>query len=822
MVKLAPSSKSITEPAPIRVALVGNPNCGKSTLFNDLVGLRQRVGNFPGVTVEKKSGFWQEGNWLFELVDLPGVVSLAVASADELITFEVLCGLRPDTPPPDIILLVVDASHLHRQLYLISQVLERGLPTVLVLNMMDLAEEEGTYIQVEELGRKLGVPVVPTVAHRKKGIDQLRQTLQQLVDTKPRPDPGIQDLGFPTVVAEEISKLARLIEAELCKDTFGPQLRESSSGPSAAPCQLQGDQHVLPHASKSSTISAPAAESISPGKATASAPQRPAEPPSAGSFARFLATRFVLDPPSGLVTEQVLPKWWPQISQVVKESRQRLAAAAIDLATLEPDVRFPWVEQLARQVIVRRSVPVLSFTERLDAVLTHPVWGMLFLTVTMLLVFQAIYLLADPLVGILQEGLAWVGWLVEKGTSPGILQDFLVDGLLSGVGTVLSFLPPIALLFLFIGILEDCGYLTRASFLMDRWLAPVGLSGKCFIPLLTCFSCAIPGIMATRVIDDPRDRLKTILIAPLMTCSARLPVFTLMTALLISPGTTLLGGWISLRGLVLASMYFLGVAAAALSAWVFSRTILAGPLGIFIMELPHYKWPDLRMVAFRVTERVFIFLRNAGTVILAASLLVWFLVNFPRNEEVIVNDPTVQELRAKLEETIPGTPEEETLRNELELAELAALQRSSLLGRFGRLIEPVFWPAGWDWRIGCAVLASFPAREVVVANLGVLFRLGEVDPTAGGTQSQRIQQKLLAVCWEGSDRRLFTGPTCLSLMVFFALCVQCASTLIAIARETNSWRWPVFVFVYMTLLAYVAAVITYQAGVAVTNLFAQA
>lgn len=819
MAKVGGGEPSPARVPPIRVALVGNPNCGKSTLFNAIVGMRQRVGNFPGVTVEKKSGFWSDGRRTFELVDLPGVVSLAVSSADELITLQVLCGLRPDTPPPDIVLLVVDASHIERQLYLVSQVLELGLPTVLVLNMMDLAEAEGVQINIEELASRLAVPVVPTVAHRKQGIAAVLQALGRLAQGDgPRPQPVV---AFPAAIAEELGRLEGLLCTHLPEALGGPKRRSEPTG-SGGPA----DSWPYPRSERTAENQAATPKDTLPGYdppagSVGSLGTRPgrdyAVPP---AWARFLAIRLLLDPPQGLLTQSLLPLWGGQLAEAVLRARQHIAEMGLDLTTVEPDARFAWAEKLARQTLTRRPFPTVTWTERIDAVLTHPVWGMLFLVATLLVTFQALYLVADPLVAIIQELLAWVSWSVEQWTEPGLFRSFLVDGLIGGVGTVLSFLPPIAVLFLLIGILEDCGYLTRASFLMDRWLAPVGLSGKCFIPLLTCFSCAVPGIMATRVIDDPRDRLKTILVTPLITCSARLPLFTLMTALLVPGEMGLFGGWLNLRGLVLASMYFLGVTAAGLAAWILSRTIVSGPLGIFIMELPHYKWPDLRTVAFRVQERVVIFLRNAGTIILAASLVVWALVNFPHNPEALLTDPVVRELRAKLASVQPGSAEEEMLRSELELAELAAIQRSSFLGQFGRLVEPVFWPAGWDWRIGCAVLASFPAREVVVANLGVLFQLGQVDRVAEGNYSRAIQEKLLAVRWEGSDRPLFTAPTILSLMVFFALCVQCASTLVAIGRETNSWRWPVFVFVYVTTLAYVAAVLTYQLAAAVTRLMA--
>ncbi len=793
----------------LRVALVGNPNTGKTTLFNALVGLRQRVGNFPGVTVEKKSGQFSQGPWTVEVVDLPGLVSLAVTSADELITFEVLCGLRADTPPPDVVVLVVDASHLERQLYLVGQVLELGLPAILVVNMMDVAQKEGKQLRLDELGRRLGIPVIAAVAHRRQGVAELREMLKSLAKGEKLP-PGIDRSVLPPVIDNEVARLESTL-GELIFEVFRPGSAAAKKRQRVSPRDTQhiplGSGEVAGatfgpgDAFKHKEVAAALGEVSAGGWLDNSVRQ---------NFARFLLRRCLLDPPGGLITEVLLPELDRQVTAEVFAARARLSAAGIDLATVEPDFRFAWVRELIRDVVAQAPVPTVSWSERIDQVLTHPWWGVLFLLVAMLVTFQAVYILSNPLVDLLQVGLGWCSGQLSHALPPGIFREFVIGGLLSGVGTVLSFVPPIAVLFFFIGVLEDCGYLTRSAFVMDRWLAPVGLSGKCFIPLLTCFSCAVPGVMATRVIDDPGDRLRAILVAPLMTCSARLPVFTLMSALLVPADAALLGGWIKLQGIALASMYLLGIAAAGLSAWAFSRTIIPGGGGLFILELPHYKWPDISTVLFRVLERLKLFLKLAGTIILGVSVIMWILTNFPRNEHLITNDAEVQRLTQLVERVASDSPEWEDLVQELELARLAAIQRHSLLGRLGRAIEPIFWPAGWDWRLGCAVLASFPAREVVVANLGVLFQLADVGTDIPEGYLHRIRDKLLQVRWEGSDRRLFSWPAALSVMVFFSLCVQCASTLVIIGRETYSWRWPVFVFVYLTLLAYLGAVVTYQ------------
>ncbi len=385
--------------------------------------------------------------------------------------------------------------------------------------------------------------------------------------------------------------------------------------------------------------------------------------------------------------------------------------------------------------------------------------------------------------------------------------------MLAGVGGVLTFLPQILILFLFLGILEDCGYMARAAYLMDHLMVRVGLSGKSFIPLLSSFACAVPGIMATRVIENPRDRLTTILVAPLMTCSARLPIYTLLIAAFI-PRRTYLGGLLNLQGLTLVALYALGILAAVAVARLLKRTLLRGDPPLFLLELPSYKWPSLRTLLFRVVERAYLFVRFAGTMILAVSILVWAALYYPHGPEV---EAPFQGQRQQFETRLAGL-EADSPEHRQAAAELAALeheihgvyQRQSWLGRFGKAIEPVFRPLGWDWRIGSAVIASFPAREIVVATLGVIFNVAEQSDAASPEGESEWLAKLRAATWDNTAKPLFTLPVALSIMVFYALCAQCAATLAVMRRETNSWRWPAFAFTYMTGLAYIAAWATYQ------------
>jgi ferrous iron transport protein B len=405
----------------------------------------------------------------------------------------------------------------------------------------------------------------------------------------------------------------------------------------------------------------------------------------------------------------------------------------------------------------------------------------------------------------------WVTAFVPEGQ----LRSLLIDGVIAGVGGVLVFLPQIFLLFLFIGVLEDCGYMSRAAYLMDKLMSRVGLSGKSFIPLLSSFACAIPGIMAARVIENRRDRLVTILVAPLMTCSARLPVYVLLVSAFIPP-LTFLNGWVHLRDLTMLSMYLLGIVAAVTVAFVLKSTILRGPTPPFVMELPSYKLPSPGTVLWRMLENGREFVYRAGTLILAVSIIVWALAYYPRHEGDL--DPALvaaQASQAERVEELQASGDQEalaaaeaTLQATDNLIAGAHLQ-NSYLGRAGKFIEPAVKPLGWDWRIGCAAIASFPAREVVIATLGVIYNLGS-DVDEGSTP---LRDTLAAATWEGTERKVFNVPVALSVMVFFALCAQCSSTLAIMKRETNSWRWPLFTFVYMTTLAYLGALATYQIGI---------
>ena len=800
-----------TRTRPLTVALIGNPNTGKSTLFNALAGMNARIGNFPGVTVEKKIGHvtW-EGKRL-SLVDLPGTYSLSPRSLDEMVSVDVLLGRQPDVGRPDAVVCIVDASNLERNLYLVSQVLDLGDPVVLVLNMSDVAAARGIRIDADLLSQKLGVPVVKTEAHRRQGLAELRQAILN----SPEHEPRLIEV-FPPEFVKEREDLAYLL---------------SEKG--------------------------------------------------LGNVPNYLVNRLLLDI-GGQIEQEFTKKVGPALKDDLAAARQRLKDAGHRVPAVEARRRYAWVRETLEGVITHPSERPVTASDKIDRILTHRFWGVLIFCVMMFIVFQAIYRWAGPFmeqIEAVQEGIAG---LVAAGLSPGPLRSLIIDGVIAGVGGVLVFLPQIVFLFLFIALLEDCGYMARAAFLMDKLMTKIGLSGKSFVPLMSSFACAIPGVMATRVIENRRDRMVTILIAPLMSCSARLPVYLILIAAFI-PATTYLGGLVGLQGLVLFAMSSLGALVAIPVAWILTKTFFKGETPPFVMELPSYKWPSARIVFSRVYDRGKAFVTRAGTLIFATTIVIWALGYFPEDhtedhalesqiediqrqaenelgEELSALNEQIHENRDKLEvlgqlgdADLPAEEQEqagekaeeleldpqmsaeerEQLKSRLEAEtaemesraapwneQLAPLEKQeqvlsgrlleeSYLGRMGHAIEPVVRPLGWDWRIGVGAIASFPAREVIIATLGTIYSLGSDVETDEPDPS--LMEEMQASRWP-DGRKVYNVPVALSIMVFFALCAQCAATLMTIKRETNSWRWPVFTFTYMTLLAYVAALITYQVG----------
>ena len=744
-------SASTTAP-PLRIALIGNPNTGKSTLFGALAGVHQHIGNYPGATVEKKTGTLVYAGQRFELIDLPGLYSLAARSRDEMVAVDVLLGRIADEGPVDAVVCIADASNLERGFYLLSQVLELGLPTVLAVNMLDVAERREITLDLPRLERQLGVPVVPIQAHRQIGLAELQAALVAVTVSRPAPPSS----PFPAEFEGEVDRLAAALAGE------ATNAQDASSTP------------ALP---------------------------------------RPLLRRLLLDVNGYL--RQSLFAGNGAADEHIADAWQRLAAAGVAIPGVETAARYAWVHRTLAGVVRRPDRHTATATDRIDRWLTHRVWGTLAFLAVMGLMFQAVFVWATPPMNAIGAAAAAMGQLIEAGMAPGALRSLLVDGVIGGVGSVLKFLPQIVVLFLFIAVLEDCGYMARAACLMDRLMVRVGLSGRSVIPMLSSFACSVPGIMAARVIEDERDRLTTILVAPLLTCSARLPVYAMLIAAFV-PAESYLGGLVGLQGLTLAALYLLGIVAAVAVALTLKRTLLRGETPPLLLELPSYKLPSLRTIAMRVGQRAWVFLRTAGTLILAISILVWAALYYPhRAPAAAALETESRRLAAEIERLPPDAPRRAEAAGQQALLErriAAEYQKHSLLGRMGRWIEPAVRPLGWDWRIGCAVLASFPAREVVVATLGVMYPLGDAASSPGAAAGDDLAARLQDATWEGSDTPAFNLPVALSLMVFFALCAQCAATLAVIRRETNSWRWPLFALAYMTALAYVAALVTYQTG----------
>jgi ferrous iron transport protein B len=710
---IAPVAVAGNATKPLSVALVGNPNSGKTTLFNALTGLRQKVGNYPGVTVEKKEGRVTLPNGQTALLlDLPGLYSVTPNSPDEVISREVLMGLRADTPAPDLILNIVDASNLERNLYLTSQLLDLGTPMVIALTMTDAADKEGVKVRAEVLEKQLGVPVRVVVASRQQGLRELLKTLERGREL-PCPEPA---WIVPPTIAADVKELRTALEIE---------------------------HHLPPR------------------------------------FA-FAESITLLMQEDDIVSA---PHISPTIRDLARKTRERLADHEIDFAAVAIEARYHWIAKVCTGVVSQevqpKRSPLLSH-DKIDRIVMHPFWGYVLFLLVMTTVFQAIFTLGQAPVNFLKGGVDQIGTRLAQALPPGDLTDLLHDGILAGVGNTIGFLPQILLLFFFVSLLEDTGYMARAAFLMDRLMSKVGLHGKSFIPMLSSFGCAIPGIMATRTIGDRKARLITILVAPLMSCSARLPVYALMISAFI-PGKRVLGigslTLLTLPGLTLVAMYFLGMTAAFCMAWLFHRTLLKGVAPTFLLELPPYRTPSLKTVLFQMVERAGLFLKRAATVILAVSVVLWALAYYPKHPEL----PTGQE---RLEH--------------------------SYVGMMGRTIEPLIRPLGFDWKMGIGIVSSFVAREVFVSAMGTVYNVEKTDDEKKGEID--LGNKMRDDIDPRTGQHVFTPLVAVCLMVYYVLAMQCMSTVAVVRRETNGWKWPIFQLVYMSALAWIVTFLVYHGG----------
>lgn len=692
-----------------RIALIGNPNSGKSSLFNQLTGLNQKVGNFPGVTVDRKTGAAQlTPQHRAEIIDLPGTYSLYPKSLDEKVITDLLYDKGAEGYP-DFVVVTADASNLKRNLLLFTQLADLQLPMVLALNMMDTAEQHGVQIDVAELQRQLGVPIIPMNARKGVGVTALKIVMAQELG------PPAQTFYEPT---DELLPMIRQIRYYF---------------------NLHNDYLALHYAHQYERL-------------------------------KFLSA---------------------DDRAYLAELREKYQFDSIALQAQETIDRYARISELLLDVVrVTRAEQNESASNRLDRVLTHKIWGYLIFLWVLFMLFQAIFSWAAYPMDLIDQGVAWLGAQV-KTLGEGPLIDLLSDGIIAGLGGVLMFIPQIALLFAFIAVLEESGYMARVTFLMDKIMRKFGLNGKSVVPLISGMACAVPAIMSTRTIESWKDRIITIFVVPLMSCSARIPVYTVLVALVVPEQKVL--GIFNLQGVVLMGLYLLGFVSAVLSAWALKTILKARERSFFIMEFPVYRWPRWKNVGLTIVEKVKAFVFQAGKVIVAISILLWVLASYGPGDALTRAEQQAQTEAARQQLTPEQT---ENLVASLKL-------ESSYAGVFGRSIEPAVRPLGFDWKVSIALLTSFAAREVFVGTMSTIYSVGQ------DADMSTVQDKLRAEK-DANGQPFFTPARAASLLVFYVFAMQCVSTLATTYRETKGWTWPLLQLVYMSGLAYVLALLTYQ------------
>jgi ferrous iron transport protein B len=708
------------EPSPL-VVIVGNPNVGKTTLFNRMTGQNARVGNYPGVTVERRSGKVLHRGKQFEVVDVPGAYSLSARSAEEQIALQAILGLSGN-PRPSLCVVVVDAGQLGRNLYFAVQLLELGAPLVVAVNMIDEVSDNPPDLQA--LSKLLGVPCVATDARRGRGKDELLDAIADGLAREPVAKPGI---AYPAALLSDLDA----VRAELPEPFLA----------------TKRDPRVL---------------------------------------ALWALTS--IDPDDELEgIPDALRKRVLGVREAANENGRDLDLEIVGSRYAFVDRHLPGL--FAR--VIEAHPPKRRASERVDKLLLHPVFGFVAFVAVMLIVFQALFSWSEPAVSLIEDGMAWLSGLVAASLPEGVLTDLIVQGVLGGVGNVVVFLPQIVLLFLFIGLLEDTGYMARVAFLMDRVMKGLGLHGRAFVPMLSGFACAVPAILATRTMERQKDRLLTMMVIPLMTCSARIPVYSLIIAALF-PASASFGGIPVQAGLMVA-MYLFAMLTTLAAAGILGRTVVRGRRIPLLLELPPYRVPSLRATLRMVRDRARVFLVEAGTVILGCTIVLWALLSFPKPPEHAREPAPAAEVAA----AVAPAPAAEEPMTPIEY---------SIGGRLGKAIEPLIAPLGFDWKLGIGIVGAFAAREVFVATMGLVFGLEDLDDEAVPLRERMKAERKP----DGSPT--YTPLAGLSLMVFFALSCQCMSTLAVVRRETKSWRWPAFMFAYMTALAYVASLVVYQGG----------
>ena len=677
------------------VALVGNPNCGKTAIFNLLTGLNQKVSNYPGITVEKKEGtVYAQGDKTFNLLDLPGTYSLSAESFDEQIVSDQVLSWAKGENPPAVIVSVVDASNLSRNLYLTTQLLDLDIPTIVVLNMMDQLKDS-SQIEIQKLKKELGVSaVVPISAKMNWGLDALKSAIQKslvhLAQTNHQSQWINQDIS---------DQIKLLIEPDFSSSKFAAA-------------------HALRRISRNESLNGEDSH--------------------------------------------------------IEAIRNSILELGYNTDTLEATLRYKWIDGILPfvQPKIRTKIQKETPSERWDKILTHPWMGPAIFMAILYFIFQSIFTWASTPMDWIQAGIDNISIFVLSNMSPGMLRDILVEGIIGGVGAIVIFLPQILILSFFLTVLEDTGYMARVAFMLDKSMTKMGLHGKSILPLMSAYACAIPGIMSTRTIDSWKERLVTILILPLMSCSARLPVYTLLISAFIPPITV--GGYFNLQGLTLVVMYFLGTVTALIMAKIFSRFIKEKSSSSFVMELPPYRVPITRSVIRQVFIRGKLFLVNAGKIIMAISILLWFLASFPKVDSSLTDVNPIHH---------------------------------SYAGKIGHAIEPVIRPLGFDWKIGIGLLTSFAAREVMVSTMATIYNVED-----RGDETVNLREAMRNDVDEKTGVPVYTPLIALALMVFYVFAAQCMATFAIVRQETNSWKWPLFMIAYLTILAYAGAFIVYRGG----------
>lgn len=692
-----------------KIALLGNPNCGKSSLFNQLTGLNQKVGNFPGVTVEKRFGFCHLGNdERLQIMDLPGTYSLYPKSIDEQVVFECLTD-KNNLDFPDLAIIIIDASNIKRNLLLFTQVVDLGIPVILVLNMLDVATNRGQRVSPTVIAKHFGVPTISLNARTGQGMELLKNAIKE------------NQFGQPQAIFTA-TNFEKELESEI-KERF----------------QIESDYaaHLL------------------------------------------------------LIQHQIYPGLTEDDQLFVKELVRKSKFNPELSQSKEILARYKTIEKVISEAVVYNLDVNRNLTERLDKIFAHKILGYLFFFLILFGIFQSIFAWAEGPMDFIDLSFSELGVWLKNILPGGILTDLLTEGVIPGIGGVVIFIPQIAILFGFIAILEETGYMSRVVFLMDKIMRPFGLNGKSVVPLISGWACAIPAIMATRTIDNWKERLITIFVTPFMSCSARLPIYTILIALVVPDELVL--GFLNLQGLALMFMYFLGFAMSVVSAWAINLIVKIKDKSYFIMELPLYKFPRWGNVGLTIYEKSKAFTVEAGKIILAISIILWVAASFGPGDKMVNAEKYVSESFNRNEIG------DEAFKAKVEAFKL----ENSFAGIFGKALEPVIRPLGYDWKIGIALVTSFAAREVFVGTMATIYSIGSEDEST-------IKSRMRAEINPRTGGPMYTPAVAFSLMIFYAFAMQCMSTLAIVKKETNSWKWPLLQLLFMSAVAYIASWIVYQ------------